>query len=181
MDFGLAQTFNQIEETGETVVGTVAYMAAELWLGQAASEVSDLYAVGVMLYEILAGRHPFVLGDTSRLIENILTSKPDMALLTFTDTSSTSTMMGQTFEIALEPALLNTRLAPIVQRLLSKRASERYPSASAVIAALSDALDLPKTLESPAIRESFLQAATFVGRDSELSQLEVSLVQIFLG
>src|SRR5436309_1108343 len=54
-DFGLAR--------GETVAGdicgTAPYMAPEIWQGQKASKASDIYALGVILYEMIAGPRPF--------------------------------------------------------------------------------------------------------------------------
>jgi len=60
LDFGLAT------EAGYTVPasGALAYMAPELFVGATASAASDLYAVGVLAFEMLAGWHPF--GDQAR-------------------------------------------------------------------------------------------------------------------
>ncbi|HET7378083.1 MAG TPA: protein kinase, partial [Anaerolineae bacterium] len=60
MDFGLAFTNNASRFTQDgALVGTVNYLAPELINGQPASPVSDLYALGVMLYELTAHRLPF--------------------------------------------------------------------------------------------------------------------------
>lgn len=62
-DFGLARAVSEATaaSTG-TVLGTVAYLAPELLTEGQASEPSDVYAVGIMLFEMLTGHHPFV-GD----------------------------------------------------------------------------------------------------------------------
>jgi hypothetical protein len=60
LDFGLAQfdEADTLTAVGD-VPGTLAYMAPERLAGEEASERSDVWAVGVMLWEALAGEHPF--------------------------------------------------------------------------------------------------------------------------
>ncbi len=63
MDFGLARTFDSRLTTEGMIVGTVSYLAPEQALGQAIDGRTDLYALGVMLYELTAGRLPFTADD----------------------------------------------------------------------------------------------------------------------
>lgn len=58
-DFGLARAATHHTGTGATLVGTVAYISPELVKGAPADERSDIYAVGIMLYEMLTGRQPY--------------------------------------------------------------------------------------------------------------------------
>jgi DNA-binding SARP family transcriptional activator len=60
MDFSLARSLgaSRLTATG-SLTGTVAYLAPEIALGRKATPQSDLYAVGVMLYELVTGRLPF--------------------------------------------------------------------------------------------------------------------------
>ena len=58
-DFGLARNVDTRTEASE-LIGTVGYMAPELVTGGAASKASDVYACGIMLYEMLTGVRPFV-------------------------------------------------------------------------------------------------------------------------
>lgn len=60
-DFGLARAVSTSTNTG-TLIGTVAYIAPELVTGGSADERSDIYSVGIMLYEMLTGHHPYT-GD----------------------------------------------------------------------------------------------------------------------
>lgn len=160
LDFGLALA-QQAEpaEPGsmnETVVGTLSYMAPEVLQGQAPGEAADLYAVGVMAYELFTGKHPFDTENLNALIFSILTQPPDLTGV-------------------------DSRLRDVVERLMAKNPVQRYPNAHAVIVALCWAVDMPLPVESAAIRESYLQAARFVGRTSELSTLGNALLRAING
>ncbi|WHS27716.1 MULTISPECIES: protein kinase [Auritidibacter] len=63
-DFGLARAATQHTGTGATLMGTVAYISPELVSGKKADQRSDVYATGIVAYELLTGRQPFV-GDTA--------------------------------------------------------------------------------------------------------------------
>jgi tetratricopeptide (TPR) repeat protein len=60
-DFGLARRPETTQQTVQSGAqgGTPAYMAPELWRGEKASIASDIFALGVILYEMVAGRDPF--------------------------------------------------------------------------------------------------------------------------
>ena len=122
LDFGVAKSLGQdATQTGQ-VVGTLAYMAPEyLRLGKATPS-ADLFAVGVILYEGLAGRRPFQ-GDTSgSLIYCILNEPaPDLDI---------GRLEG------LSPALRE-----LVLRALAKDPLERFASARELGEALRAALD----------------------------------------
>lgn len=61
-DFGLARAISANTSTG-ALIGTVAYLAPELVLGQPADARSDIYSAGIMLYEMLTGKQPYA-GDS---------------------------------------------------------------------------------------------------------------------
>ncbi len=61
-DFGLARAASHNTQTGQALLGTVAYLSPELVTGSPADIRSDLYALGIMMFEMLTGRQPFT-GD----------------------------------------------------------------------------------------------------------------------
>jgi len=77
MDFGIARMVGSQRLTrADRVVGTLEYMAPELLNGTDPSVQSDLYAVGVLLYELLSGKMPFETTTDNTLINQILNKKP---------------------------------------------------------------------------------------------------------
>ncbi len=152
LDFGLAAMSSQKQPT----VGTLAYMAPELLQGQSATIASDLYAVGMMAYELFAGWHPYA--QTQNVAQAVLHQVPDMTYLD-----------------------LPKPLTAVLQQLFAKEPADRYPTAAAAIDALCAAAKRPLPPESPATRNSFLQAAPFIGREAELNQLTVALHQAIAG
>lgn len=146
LDFGLS--ISSDEAQGRT--GTLAYMAPETLQRGQAIEASDLYAVGVIAYQLFAEKLPFEADN----IMGIISQPADLS------------------KLQVAPALRS-----IVGRLLQKSPVERYASAQEIILALQAAIEQPQLKEDVAIRESFLQAATFVGRDEELGQLTNALTK----
>ena len=58
-DFGLARAVSANTTTGQALLGTIAYLSPELVTRGVAGERSDLYAFGIMLYEMITGSQPF--------------------------------------------------------------------------------------------------------------------------
>ncbi|WP_164851385.1 serine/threonine-protein kinase [Larkinella soli] len=77
MDFGIARVKGEQRLTqANRIVGTLEYMAPELIDGQEPSAASDLYAMGVLLYELLCGKLPFASRTDYELMQAILRHKP---------------------------------------------------------------------------------------------------------
>ncbi|MCP4362865.1 MAG: tetratricopeptide repeat protein [Chloroflexi bacterium] len=156
LDFGLArhQEEAQLEKSS---AGSIAYFAPELWDKQPASPASDLFALGVLGFELLAGRHPFAPIDHA-FTDRVLDEEPDWYLLEVDDA-----------------------LMAVIAKLLAKIPEARYQRAQTVLAALAGARGVPAAAETEGIRESFLQAARFVGRKAELAQFNEALAQTQAG
>ncbi|MBF8285691.1 MAG: Stk1, partial [Anaerolineales bacterium] len=77
MDFGLAHMSEGPRLTEEgAIVGTMSYLAPELIQGQPATVQSDLYALGVMLYELTTGRPPFTGDNLAVLLSQHVYAEP---------------------------------------------------------------------------------------------------------
>lgn len=148
LDFGISSG----PESESRSSGTPDYIAPELLGGEAPSPASDLYAVGVMAYEVFAGSHPFASSGMAALIYQVLEKRPSL------------TRLG-----------VPPRVANVVGRALAKRPQERYAKASDFLAALSEASGVPTPPESLAAREGSLRSARFVGREHEIQLMDHAL------
>ena len=81
LDFGLAGTSDGAMSGAGGLEGTVAYMSPEQAEGRRAEARSDVWALGVVLYEMLAGTRPFAAGSASETIQRILTGAPELEAL----------------------------------------------------------------------------------------------------
>jgi hypothetical protein len=157
LDFGLAIAREHLSETPQ-IAGTIAYMAPEVLQGAPASEAADLYAVGVMAYELFAGRHPFAIHKFTQLIQDIVYITPDV--------------WGLKLDEPLQAAL---------EKLLAKSPDERYHDANDLIRLYAEVTGQQAQYETATIRESYLQAARFVGREVELKVLTDAFAQVMRG
>ncbi len=115
-DFGVAQLQGADRLTAEgVVVGTVRYLSPEQIRGEPAGPASDLYALGVTLYELVTGVPPFTAADATQVLTQHLTAAP----------------VAPSLREPFVPAALER----LILELLAKDAARR-PSAAAAIAAL---------------------------------------------
>lgn len=120
-DFGIAKALDdrtQFTQAG-FAVGTPSYMSPEQARGLEIDGRADLYALGVVLYEILTGKLPYVGSD------------------------SLSTALAHLTEPLPELPIAQGRYQEILTRLLAKDPKDRYPDAAALIAALDRLPSLP--------------------------------------
>lgn len=154
LDFGLSTHVAAIDAMAEGWAGTLAYVAPELLGGAPASIRSDLYSFGMVAYELVTGRYPF----------------PDLA----------PPFLGARIQrVALPRAEddIDERLRPWLATLLAKDPAARCESAEAAIDGLAAAMGRPYAIETAETRESFLQAAPFVGRDVQLAHVAAAVSQ----
>ena len=76
LDFGIASAAGEADLTTGDLLGTAAYLAPERALGRPATPAADLYSLGVVLYELLAGRRPFQGGSDIELAMAHVTARP---------------------------------------------------------------------------------------------------------
>ena len=152
LDFGISEYRGGggLDRPG-VILGSVAYMAPEVLAGSRPGEASDLYSLGTVMYEVLSGRHPFSCADRDTLIARVLRDTPDYT--------------------AIAAASFDGRLIEVVQRLMSKAPDQRYSGAAAVLNALADIVGRSDVTETAETRESLLQSARFVGRESQMAEL----------
>ncbi len=123
-DFGIAKTDGSMTLTGQgMLLGTPGYLAPERVTGQPATPRSDLYSVGVLLYEALSGRPPFEGDSPVALIKAITESEPVPLVERRPDA----------------PA----RLAQAVARAMAKEPAARFASAAEMSSALADEAPAP--------------------------------------
>ncbi|HEX2053803.1 MAG TPA: serine/threonine-protein kinase [Actinomycetota bacterium] len=128
-DFGVAKMAEGMHLTqAGMLLGTPAYLAPERIAGEPASEASDLYSVGVILYEMLAGRKPFD-ADTPLGLMRAIQDDPVPPLAQVRPD--------------VDPAL-----AAAIERAMAKDPAGRFPSAAAMEAALQPASAPAETVEA---------------------------------
>lgn len=151
LDFHLAREASDPRD--RTMRGTVAYMPPEVIQGQAVDHRADLYSLGAVAYEALAGTPPFA--------------------------HAGSPMAALRAHVAEAPAPLGERgaggdvpkgLEAVVLRLLAKEPARRFGSADETIRALNAALERSFALETEETLTSYLRTGTFVGRGDELER-----------
>ncbi len=206
LDFGVATHASLVHD----VAGTLEYMAPELLLGEHPSAASDLYAVGVLLWEALTGEYPFardsateflvdVLGphDSARLPPHIqpLLRRPGWSQLPLSSPSASLVepdTAGRAEDAPVRVASPNQRrqqrlslipapLRDFVVRLLQRDPLARFESAEAAATALSQATGREFQGLLRSTRESLLSAAPFLGRSGELAVLQEALSQARAG
>jgi len=165
-DFGLARTAASRLTAEGAILGTVFYLAPEQIRGQEVDARTDLYGLGVLLYELAAGRLPFTGDDALAVIAQHLHAP------------------------VVAPSSHNPAIPPeldaLIVRLLSKNPGDRPPSAAAVQQVL-DRLSPPRARQatSPSadrptpvpVHNLPAPMTTFVGRRRQLAEVRQTLAR----
>jgi len=158
MDFGLAYLSEDVRITGENLVaGTALYLAPEAALGQTVDGRADLYAIGLILYEIVAGRFPFRGDESLAIISQHLHATP---------------ISPRWHNPAVPPAL-----ASIILKLLAKNPADRYQTVEGLLSEL-DGVEHSSGEGRRLTQSSLLEAMArgrLVGRDQEIALLRHSI------
>ena len=126
VDFGIARSVTPVTNGAAgltlagTRLGTPGYMAPEQLRGQSIDARADVFAFGVMVYELATGSHPFGGSDPAALIERLVSDNPPLSR-------------------RLDPSALDE----IVRTCLRGDPAGRYPSGAELLAALRAARDRP--------------------------------------
>lgn len=160
-DFGIAYMAGKERVTGlNQIVGTLDYVAPEILRSNAVEPRADIWAFGVILFEMLTGEHPFRGDNLAHTVNRILSLElPDIQ--------------------AMNPAI-PTPLADLVYRMLERDPQARIPSVRFVGAELESILagkqagrfDTPISDVFLRIRHNLPKATTaFVGRENEVAEI----------
>ncbi len=130
LDFGLAKLTQNEEATGELdgptrslfetqpglVMGTIAYMSPEQARAQHLDGRSDIFSLGVVLYEMIAGQRPFLGATTSDIIASLLTQEPK--------------------QLSQRLSTVPPELEQVVARMLAKDVAQRFATAQELLTEL---------------------------------------------
>src|ERR1700683_1699799 len=179
LDFGLAKMETQLALDDATaarsinpltgagvILGTIAYMSPEQTRGEPLDARSDVFSLGVVLYELFTTQHPFRASSSLASMHEIATLNPPL------------------------PSTLRPELPPeldlIIERAVAKDKLRRYSSASELSVALREIDGLAFSSSSgfgtrPVAAEEALESEVLFGREKEIARLEESLRQAAAG
>jgi predicted Ser/Thr protein kinase len=112
MDFGIAKSGGQVTNTGQ-VLGTPNYMSPEQVKGRSLDGRSDLFSMGVILYEMLTGEKPFVGQNVTTIIYKIVNENP---------------IAPRDLDVTVHPGL-----SAIVVKALAKAPDDRYQTGADLV------------------------------------------------
>jgi len=149
-DFGMDKMLGGVAaSTSGSLNATALYISPEQVMGSPATASSDLYSLGIMLYEICTGTPPFLGSNPAAIMNQHVNTIP------------------------ASPALINPTLPPalitVIMRSIAKDPSARFPTASALVAALAAASQqealrtpIPESVAQPASQANAMDMPTMI-------------------
>ncbi|MGZ8811406.1 MAG: serine/threonine-protein kinase, partial [Thermoanaerobaculia bacterium] len=157
LDFGLAKSFAQESSATELMIstpgliaGTTSYMSPEQLRAEALDGRSDIFSLGVVLYEIASGARPFDRPTVAATITAILTE---------------------------DPPPLDTPLQPVIARALAKLLPRRFPSAAALHEALTALAEGRRPIASRKQKKSKIESIAVLPLVSESVDASLDYVE----
>ncbi len=149
MDFGIAKILGETAALTQSGVamGTPTYMPPEQWQGKPLDARTDLYALGIMLFEMLTGRLPFT-GETPASLMHAHIYEPPPAIYPWRSD-------------------LSPLIDGVIQKALAKDRDQRFSSAEALTAAFKTALAGQLPMFSPPTVQAQIAEATLVEMPSD--------------
>src|SRR5687768_6682168 len=132
LDFGLAKSSDVSVSRPGSTPGTVAYMSPEQVRGDSVDHRTDLWSLGVVIYEMLAGRRPFRGGSDRVILQAVLHEDPEL--------------------LSIVCPTVPAHIAAVVKRLLQKDRDARYARADEVLADLTQSASGHHRIESESRR-----------------------------
>ncbi len=160
LDFGLAKLVNQNvsmsrDSTTGQLFGTLHYLSPEQARGGQADERSDLFAIGIVLYQMASGHLPFNGESPLEILEKIREGEPDAF-------------------VPLDPGLPSPVLK-IISRLLQKDPKDRYQNARLLLQDLED-VETPTVLLNTSTTRTMLRRTAHKPRKLQITLIAVALV-----
>jgi serine/threonine-protein kinase len=146
-DFGIARIESSSLTQAGTVMGTPAYMSPEQFMGQVVDRRTDIYACGVLLYQLLTGERPFEGGLTAIMHKVLNQVPPPPSALSVT---------------------VSAALDAIVMRAMARRPEDRYGSAAELAQALGGVTSRSSATAGPG---DAVDEATLIAMPANLSTL----------
>lgn len=154
VDFGVAKVRNRIDTMSSGLFGSPSYMAPEQIEEHDVGPWTDIFALGVVLYELLTGRKPFNADNVHTLMYKILHEQPESL-----------------HSLNIEHAM---KLQPILDEVLAKDPEQRYPSAADFASALQSVDVALRYEESEIVKKVNTEQAGMLRFFQEFNQKQLS-------
>jgi serine/threonine protein kinase len=142
-DFGISRIdASALTQTG-SVIGTPSYMSPEQCRGDTVDARSDIFSAGIVLYEMLCGKRPFVGRNMTDIVYQLMTQPPP--------------------DIHTISPDVPASLVAVMERAMAKQPEHRFPSAGAMAAALRQPVQDDRTVITPRSAVTSTETRTTTG------------------